>query len=65
MAPAAVRSKAVVLLLFIHCLLLPLLFVGVQYFVFILLAVLISLRKRKLVILLLLRSECHVTVIFP
>ena len=63
MASAAVRSKLVALLLFIHCLLLLSFFVLLcstlcPFFNFA-----VSLGKRELAVLLLLCSECHVAVI--
>ena len=72
MASATVRSKAVVLLLFIRCLLLPHCFSGFSVRSLFCFAVvctvfssfaIISLGMRELVALLLLYSECHVAVI--
>ena len=71
MASAAVHSKAVVLLLFIHWLLLLLLFMGYYVRSFLCYAILsvfscfaiIPLGKRELFALLSLSSECHVAVI--
>ena len=70
MAEAAARSKAVVLLLLIHCLMHLPLFVGVlclSLFCYALLCVhssfaIILKRKRKLVALLLLSYRCIVTI---
>ena len=67
----AIRSMAVVLLLFIHhcCCYICLLEFGVRYlFCFVVLCVvssfaIVSLGKKELVALLLLRSMCHVSVI--
>ena len=69
-AKAAVRSKAVVLLLLIYCLLLFPLFVGVLYLVLVLLFsflcpssfAIIEMVKKELVALLYLSSWCIVTV---
>ena len=71
MISAAVRSKAVVLLLFIHCLLLLPLFVGfcfgslffVQYFVSFLVFAIIPLVKKELVALLSCQPRVTVTYV--
>ena len=68
MAPPVVCSNAMVLLLFIYCLLLLPLFSVRSLFCFAVRCVfscfiIISLGKREVVVLLLLGSECHVTVI--
>ena len=72
-AKTLVRSKAVVLLLFIHCWLFPLFFFGggggvgvrslFRFCIFVSVLDLRSSRSRELVALILLCSECHVAVV--
>ena len=66
MASAAVRFKTVVLLLFMHCLLLLPLFMGVLCLVLVLLCSTLcsSLAKRELVALLVLSSGYYVIVLY-